>query len=61
MRRRHIIVDDKTLCGWDDMTIQELRHQKRNKINTINCMRCLKKHRYKFVTGDNVTTVEVMP
>jgi len=56
MRRRHIVVNETTLCGWGDMTEQELRHQKKNNVNTVNCMRCIKKHSYKFVTGDRVNT-----
>jgi len=59
MRRRHIIVNEQTLCGWGDLTAQELRHQKKNNINTVNCMRCIKKHSPAFVYGDEVCYVEV--
>jgi hypothetical protein len=56
MRRRHIIVNEQTLCGWGDLTIQELRHQKKNNINTVNCMRCIQAHSPNFVWGDEVET-----
>ena len=44
MRRRHIVVNETTLCGWGDMTQQELRHQKKNDIHSTNCKRCIQKH-----------------
>ena len=46
MRRRHMIgSNDKTLCGHD-CTVQELRHQKKNKWGHVNCKRC-HQQRYK--------------